>query len=138
MNRGNRCSIISGLIALLLPTFYSTQAKAEPIVSRCEAQFKRITMNPTRAIKYSHFANSDSYRVTLTSNTWTDKDSCRHYEGDCTKSFWWFRPQSVLALTDSSDISSPPTEQSCGGAFQYPWILVCPGDVRMGCGFCFW
>lgn len=41
---------------------------------------------------------------------------------------------SCLVLTDS-DISSPPTEQSCGGRFQYPWILVVEVSDQWAAGF---
>lgn len=140
MNQINRCTITTTLLVSLLFTSTPTHAVADTAIPRCAIQLARINgsfvMDP---MKYSHFTGENGSGIVLVSNAWTDGNSCRHFDGNCTGGLWWFRPQSISAPNDLSDPASLVTEQRCGGGFQYPWIVVCPGQAPVtGCGFCLW
>jgi hypothetical protein len=62
-------------------------------------------------------------------------DPCWHFRGYCTG----FGRQQCITAPASQEPDALIITQCCGGWFQYPWILVCPGQpARQGCGFCFW
>ena len=60
-------------------------------------------------------------------------ESCRSFSGSCTG--FGGRQSVVAPISINPDANT--IEQSCTGAFQYPWVEVCEGQApRRGCGVC--